>query len=211
MPHRNFKKFLVEIAVLALVSFACGQKKTETPGEEKSITPRSVLMVIAPQEFRDEEFKSPFEYLKNLSHNVRVASTDTTTATGMLGMKVKPDLRIKDVDTLAYDALILVGGTGSVVYWDDQTVHQLVKYFARPPKLLAAICIAPVTLARAGVLKGKEATVYKNRTTLDELKKGGATYIEKDVVVSENIITASGPKASDKFAQAIAKALENHQ
>jgi protease I len=165
-------------------------------------------MIIAPRDFRDEEFKTPYEYLTSLGHKVVVASTDTTVATGLLDMKVKPDLKIDSVDTLAFDALILVGGSGSVIYWDNQTVHQLVKHFARPPKLLAAICLATVTLARAGVLKGKEATAFKDRNTIDELKKGGATYIDKDVVISSNIITASGPKAADKFAKAIATALE---
>lgn len=212
MLYQNFMKLLVRTAVWSLISLACGQNKTESqtaqPSEESLIKPRSVLMIIAPRDFRDEEFKAPYEYLTSLGHKVVVASTDTTVATGLLDMKVKPDLKIDSVDTLAFDALILVGGSGSVIYWDNQTVHQLVKHFARPPKLLAAICLAPVTLARAGVLNGKAAAVFKQPATIEELKKGGATYVDKDVVISGNIITASGPQASEKFAKAIAKALE---
>ena len=215
MLKRDFSYLLVLIAVFFLVSLACGQNKTESQNAQlsanESIRPRSVLIVIAPKEFRDEEFKIPYDYLKNLGHKVLVASTDTTIATAMLDMMVKPDMKIDNVDTLAYDAMILVGGTGSVIYWDNQAVHQLVKYFARPSRLLAAICLAPVTLARAGVLKNKSATVFKDRATLDELKKGGAKYIEKDVVISGNIITGSGPQASEKFAKAIARALASNQ
>jgi len=215
MGLSEFKKFLALLVAWVLISPACGQKKPEPPTtkptEEKPITHRSVLMVIAPRDFRDEEFKIPFEYLKNLGHKVTVASTDTIKAIGMLDLEVKPDLKLEAVDTLAYDAMILVGGTGSVIYWDNKTVHQLAKYFARPPKLLAAICLAPVTLARAGVLKDKEATVYKDRETLAELKKGGAQYREKDVVVCGNIITASGPQAAEKFAQAIGQALQSKE
>lgn len=124
---------------------------------------------------------------------------------------VKPDLKINDIDSLAYDGLILVGGSGSIIYWDNPTVRQLVKYFARPPKILAAICLAPVTLARAGILKDRFAAIYKDRTTIDELRKGGAKYVEKDIVISDNIITASGPQASEKFAKAIAKVLASNQ
>lgn len=215
MLNRNFNCLLVLIVVFCLINLACGQKKSEPeptqPKQEKPITPRSVVMIIAPKEFRDEEFKVPYDYLKNLGHNIQVASTDTTKATGMLNLTVKPDLLIENIDTLAFDALILVGGTGSAIYWDNPKVHQLLKYYARPSRVLASICIAPVSLARAGVLKDKEATVYKDRSTLDEFKKGGVKYVEKEVVISENIITASGPQASEKFAQAIAQALEKNQ
>lgn len=213
MLNRNFNCLLVLIVVFCLINLACGQKKSEPAQSkpEKPITSRSVVMIIAPNEFRDEEFKVPYDYLKDLGHNVIVASTDTTKATGMLNLTVKPDLLIENIDTLAFDALILVGGTGSAIYWDNQIVHQLLKYYARPSRVLASICIAPVSLARAGVLKGKQATVYKDRSTLDEFKKGGAKYVEKEVVISGNIITASGPQASEKFAQAIAQALEKNQ
>ncbi len=213
MLNRDFKCLLV--LIFFLINLACGQKKSEPQStqstEEKQIIPRSVVMVIAPKDFRDEEFKTPYDYLKELGHNILVASTDTAKATGMLDLTVKPDLLIENIDTLAFDALILVGGTGSAIYWDNQIVHQLLKYYARPPRVLASICIAPVSLARAGVLKDKEATVYKDRSTLDEFKKGGAKYVEKEVVISGNIITASGPQASEKFSQAIAQALEKNQ
>ena len=215
MLNRNFNCLLVLIVVFCLANLACGQKKSEPEptqtNEEKQITSRSVVMIIAPKEFRDEEFKVPYDYLKNLGHTIMVASTDTTKATGMLDLIVKPDLLIENIDTLAFDALILVGGTGSAIYWDNQIVHQLLKYYAHPPHILAAICIAPVSLARAGVLKDKQATVYKDRSTLDEFKKGGVKYVEKEVVISDNIITASGPQASQKFAQAIAQTLEKNQ
>lgn len=215
MLNRNFNCLLVLIVVFCLINLACGQKESEPesaqPKQEKQIISRSVVMIIAPKEFRDEEFKVPYDYLKNLGHTIMVASTDTTKATGMLDLTVKPDLLIENIDTLAFDAFILVGGTGSAIYWDNQIIHKLLKYYARPPRVLASICIAPVSLARAGVLKNKQATVYKDRSTLDEFKKGGVKYVEKEVVISGNIITASGPQASEKFAQAIAQALEKNQ
>lgn len=208
-----FRRLLILIVVFSLMSTACGQKKPKPeptqPTEKKSVTPRSVLFVIAPRDFRDEEFKVPYDYLKSFGHKIAVASSDTTEAIGMLNMVVKPDLRLDNVDTLAYDAMVLVGGSGSVIYWDNKIVHQLVNHFARPPKLLASICLAPVILARSGVLKAKEATVYKNRSTIDEFKKAGVKYVEKDIVVTGNIITASGPQAAEKFAKAIEQALEN--
>lgn len=166
------------------------------------------IMIIAPRAFRDEEFRIPYEFLTKLGHKVNVASRDTTLATGMLGLALKPQLTIKQIDTLNYDGLILVGGTGASIYWDDPIVHQLARHFAsKPNKIAAAICIAPITFARAGILKDKKATVYQDRFTISEFKKYGVIYVKADVVISDNIITASGPNAATKFAQAIAKSI----
>ncbi|MCX7784989.1 MAG: DJ-1/PfpI family protein [candidate division WOR-3 bacterium] len=163
------------------------------------------IMIIAPRAFRDEEFRVPYEFLTKIGHRVKVASRDTILATGMLGLALKPQLTIKEIDTLNYDGLILVGGTGASIYWDDPIVHRLVKHFAsKPNKIAAAICIAPITFARAGILKGKKATVFQDRFTLNEFKKYGVIYVKSDVVVSDNIITASGPDAAMNFAKAIA-------
>lgn len=214
---------VVYLISICIIVFSCGQKKgsavepRSTAGKNISFLKaesiklsidttkiKRFVMVIAPRAFRDEEFKVPYELLTKIGHRVNVASIDTILAIGILGTALKPQLTIKNIDTLKYDGIILVGGTGAAIYWDDSTVHRLVQYFARTPnKIVAAICLAPVTLARAGILAGKKATVFEDKTTIAELKNRGALYEKADVVVSGKIITASGPQASEKFAQAI--------
>lgn len=72
-------------------------------------------------------------------------------------------------------------------------------------KIVGAICIAPVTLARAGLLKNKKVTTYSS--TINDIKSAGAKYTGNDVERDGNIITASGPAAAQKFGEAIVKAL----
>lgn len=164
------------------------------------------IMILAPRAFRDEEFKIPYELLTRTGHKVTVASRDTVLATGLLGMALKPHITVKDIDSLAYDGMVLVGGTGAAIYWDDKIVHNLARYFARTPnKLVAAICLAPITLARAGILTGEKATVFKDRATIAEFKAKEVLYQKTDVVISGNVITAASPQDSEKFARAIAK------
>ncbi|MEO0075050.1 MAG: DJ-1/PfpI family protein [candidate division WOR-3 bacterium] len=163
------------------------------------------VMVIAPRAFRDEEFKIPYEYLTGLGHKIKVASRDTILATGLLGLALKPQITVKEIDTLAFDGMILVGGTGAAIYWDDLLLHQMIRHFSqRPHKLIAAICLAPITLARAGILTNKKATVFKDRFTLNEFKQKQVLYVESGVVISGNVITAASPQDADKFAKAIA-------
>jgi len=67
----------------------------------------------------------------------------------------------------------------------------------------AAIGLSPVVLAKAGILKGIKATVYPDDKAIDELKKNGAGYKNKDVITSGSIITARNPESAKKFAEEI--------
>lgn len=64
-----------------------------------------------------------------------------------------------------------------------------------------------MVLAKAGALKGKNATYSETPAAFREMKIGGAVLVNKPVVVDGKIITANGPPASKKFAAAIVKAL----
>jgi protease I len=123
----------------------------------------------------------------------------------MLGLRVRPDLVIADVDPAAFDGLVLVGGAGAMHLAGDTLVRSIVKAFDDARKPIGAICLAPVILARAGVLKGIKATVYPS--SRDELEKGGAVRSKADVEVAGRIVTASGPKAALPFAKAFYRRL----
>jgi protease I len=93
------------------------------------------------------------------------------------------------------------------VYFDDPVAQNIAKEAVRENKILAAICIAPVILANAGVLRNKKATVFPSEK--ETLINAGAQYTGKDVEVDGNIITASGPQAAEKFAATIKSSIIN--
>jgi len=167
---------------------------------------KKAVMVIAPQDFRDEELFEPKAILEKCGVEVKIASASADIALGKLGAKVKPDLLIKDIRIKDLDALIFVGGIGASRYFDDQLLHQLIKHALKENRVVAAICIAPVILARAGVLKAKRATAFSSEEK--EIKGAGARYSGRPVERDANIITAAGPFAATEFGREIAKALE---
>ncbi|MBL7131463.1 MAG: DJ-1/PfpI family protein [Candidatus Omnitrophica bacterium] len=167
---------------------------------------KKVLMVIANKDFRDEEFKFPFAALKREGYDVVIASSMLSSAKGMLGMSVVPDILLATARPLDYDAVIFVGGIGAQIFWDDVNAHQLAKNMYEDNKIVAAICIAPVILANAGILEGKKATVWKSES--HRLEFQGASYTGRSVEVDGNIITADGPLSAEEFAQAIIKKLK---
>ncbi len=189
-----------------LVFSFCGQKK-EIKKEEIKIT-KKVIFLIAPKDFRDEEFKIPYDYLQKVGVKITVVSQETTEAVGMLGMKVKPDISLDNLNYEDYDGFILIGGAGSVFYWNNRKVWEICRYFNEKNKLLAGICLAPITIVKSGVLNGRKATCFIDKKALEEFKNANVEYVNKDVVVDGNIITANGPEAAEKFAKALLEYLK---
>ena len=166
---------------------------------------KKVVMIIAHDNFRDEELAVPKNILEQSGIEVKIASTDLSPARGMLGAKVKPDILVGDISVIDFDAVVFIGGGGASQYWDDPTAQQLAENFATTGRLVGAICIAPVTLANAGILKGKRATVWPSEA--DRLRSGGANYTGRPVETDGNIITAAGPQAAREFGEELLRAL----
>ena len=172
----------------------------------KALAGKKVLMVIAPKDFRDEELFEPKKIFEEAGAGVSVASVKNVSASGMLGGKATPDLLVSEANADEYDAVVVVGGMGSPEFlWSDKKLHKLLRDINDRAKVVAGICLSGAVLAKAGLLEGKQATVYKTDESLKEFEKGGAKYINKDVVTDGRIVTASGPHAAKEFGKAIVK------
>jgi len=188
----------VKISILTLMSiFICGI----ILGGEAQMTGKKVVMIISNRDYRDEELEAPKRVFESAGVEVKIASTSLSKASGMLGGSTKPDILVNDIKVDDYDAIIFVGGGGSSCYWNDRKAHQIASETVAKDKILGAICIAPVTLANAGVLKGKRATV--SSVEKGELKSKGANYTGKGVEVDGKIITAEGPSHAEEFGRTI--------
>jgi protease I len=198
------KLSLLLIIVLILGSSACG-KPTPTPEAAPTLQGKSILMILPHRDFRDEEYREPRRIFEGKGATITVASSSLEVAKGALGAQVKPDLLLKDVAVGDYDAIVFIGGPGAQEYWDDPVAHAVAQEAVAQGKVLAAICIAPATLAKAGVLQGKKATTFSSE--VEELKAYGANYTGASVERDGLIVTANGPQAAAEFAEEIAKAL----
>ena len=171
---------------------------------EKRLEGTRVALVIAPEQFRDEELFTPKQKLEEVGVSTEVVSSVLDEATGMLGGTAKPGALIKDLRAHELDAVIVVGGMGSPTHlWNDPDLLNLLKELHASGKVVAAICLSGAVLANAGVLSGKKATVWPMPESLEALEKGKATYIEEPVVQDGKVITANGPEAAEEFASVI--------
>ncbi|NLY10666.1 MAG: DJ-1/PfpI family protein [Firmicutes bacterium] len=166
---------------------------------------KTIVLVIAENQFRDEEYQIPKDAFERAGFKTITASTTTNIAIGKLGMEVKPDITVDKIDTNTIDALVYVGGGGSEQYFEDELAHRLAREMVDKDKVLAAICIAPVILANAGVLTGKTCTVFPDGAPT--LKENGANYTGNLIETDGKIITGNGPEAAEGFANPIINCL----
>ncbi len=193
----------VLIATAALAACACAAQERET---EKPLAGKNVLMIIASQKFRDEELKEPREVLKSKGAEVVVASSRKGDCKGMLGAVEKVSKTLKEVKVSEYDAVLFVGGVGAQEYFKSAAAHAVAKKAYEGGAVVGAICIAPMILARAGLLKDKKATIWKGFA--EKFKAEKVNYTGADVERVGRIVTANGPKVARKFGETVAKMLE---
>ena len=162
-----------------------------------------IVMIIASSNFRDEELSIPKAIFEKNGYTVSIASNSLSECIGMLGLRVKPDIALNKILVTDYDAIVFVGGTGSQEYFTDIVAHKLAKDSFTQGKILAAICLAPIILANAGLLTGKNATCNDPQ----QIIKKAAHYTGKSVEQDGKIITGNGPESSKVFAETILRLL----
>lgn len=175
---------------------------------EKQLTGKKVLIVVPRTQFREEEVFEPQRILERDGAEVVIASTAEGTCRGMRDGMIEARVALGDVQAADYDALVIAGGSSvPEFFWKDKKLAELAASMAEADKVVAAISLSTVVLAKAKILEGKNATVYFLPEALEELKSNGAVYVKDKVVVEGKVITAEGPKEARGFGNAIAGAL----
>jgi len=175
-----------------------------------SLNNKKIAIIIAFRDFRDGEYFIPKEILEEAGIKVKTASNKMGRAIGADGGDTEVDLLVSELNPADFEAIIFVGGPGCLANLDNEDSYKVVKETVSQNKVLASICISPTILAKAGVLKGKRATVWsspKDRSPVRNLEAKGAIYEDKPVVVDGKIITANGPAAAEAFGLAVVDAL----
>lgn len=196
------------LVAAALATVGLGQPPP-IPGEPApaGAPGRTVLVYLPQQLFNEQEFEPALQRMSRAGVETRLAASDSGVAVSVSQLVVRLDLPLRDANAADYAGLVLVGGSGAAVYWDDSLLQAKCREFAAGGKIVAAIGIAPVTLARAGVLKGRKATVFRDRATVDWLRQAGARFSFKGVVADRNVITAASAEQARAFGQAVAEAV----
>lgn len=170
---------------------------------------KKALLIIAHNDFRDEEYFIPKQILENNGIKVKTASNERGIAIGRFGGEADVDFLLEEINVKDFDAIVFIGGSGAKELLDNEISYNVAKQAANG-KILAAICIAPVILANAQVLNKKKCTVWSSdmdKSAVKIIKENGGEYIKKGLVIDQNIITGENADFAQDFGLAISKAL----
>ena len=176
----------------------------------KTIENKKIAMIVAHRDFRDEEYFVPKEILEGAGAEVKTASNKMGRALGADGGDVEVELLLENLNPADFDAIVFIGGPGCLENLDNEDSYKVARETVSQGKVLASICISPTILAKAGVLKGKKATVWSSsmdKSSVKILEENGAIYQDEVVVIDGKIITGNGPEAAKDFGEAIIEVL----
>src|SRR5262245_32235953 len=175
---------------------------------DKRLAGKTIALVIPHTQFRDEEFFEPKRILESEGATVIVASGSARTCYGTQGGPAQASRAIADVKADEINALVICGGPSvPEFFWNDKKLQELASAMSAAGKVVAAICLSTVVLAKAKLLAGKQATVYFLPQAIQELKSAGATYVSEPLIVQDKLILAEGPQESKHFEEGSRTAL----
>ena len=129
-----------------------------------------------------------------LGFTIVTATPGATPVTSMGGRRVTPDAAVEDLDPARFDGLVICGG----MIWESDAAPDFgdtIRAFAASGRLVAGICAATLSLARAGVLDDAAHTSngLEFLETAGPAYRGKAGYRQTPAAVRDGkIVTAAG-------------------
>ncbi len=121
------------------------------------------------------------------------------------GVRLIPEILIKDIDVAAYDALAIPGGFAEFGFYEDvyrEEFLQVIRNFHAAGKPIAAICTGGLPVAKSGVLNGRKGTTYSknNSIRIQTMKSFGVDTQAQPIVEDANVITSWDPSTATDVA-----------
>lgn len=114
------------------------------------------------------------------------------------GFSVIPDQLLSEVNLDSFDAIAIPGGFEGAGFYKDAYSEQFIdaiRHFETSEKPVASVCVASLSLGKAGIINNRHAIVYHyaDGTRKSELEAFGAIFIDRPIVRDGNLITSTGP------------------
>ena len=156
-------------------------------------------IILTADGVEDSELFYPNYRLLEEGWQVDIAAPAAGSVKGKVGLSLKANKAIEDVDAGQYDLLVLPGGKGPETVRLIPNALEVTRKMLEAGKVVMAICHGPQVLISAKVLKGRKATCYKG--VKDDLIQAGAEFSDKEVVVDGNLVTSRTPEDLPAFCR----------
>lgn len=164
------------------------------------------IAVLLEELFDERELIYPYYRLLEEGYEVHLVGTHKDTVyRSKNGFSQKSTHSSLDISSKDYDAVIIPGGFSPDYMRRCKATVDFVRDMNKDKKTIAAICHGPWLLASSCDLKGKNITSFYS--IKDDLTNAGANYLNEEVVIDGNLITARTPKDLPAFLKVIIQSL----
>ncbi|MCH3921302.1 DJ-1 family glyoxalase III [Limosilactobacillus sp.] len=167
-----------------------------------------VAVVFAPG-CEEVEGLSIIDVLRRMGIDTTMVGLENLKVPGAHGIELTCDT-VMDDSLLDYDVVAFPGGRGGAQKLRDNTkLADLMRERNRQGKWDAAMCAAPIALAKYGLLDGRDYTCFPGINEEVDASAKNAHFKEDITVVDEagKVITSRGPATALAFAFQIAEVL----
>jgi protease I len=161
---------------------------------------KNIAFLIADL-YEDLEFWYPYLRLKEEGAYTQIIGKERGKYQGKNCLPAEADIGIGEASPEDYDALVIPGGYAPDHLRRTKEMIDFVGKMHNHGKIIAAICHAGWVLASAGIISDKKVTSFFS--IKDDLVNAGADWMDREVVVDENIITSRNPGDLPAFCRAI--------
>jgi len=156
--------------------------------------------------FEEIEAITAVDVLRRANLNVIVAGVGKRLIRGAHNLVVKTDMTIGNYRNVPHAVVVPGGSVGVRNLARSKKAALFLRNAYERNSIIAAICAAPAyVIAPLGLLRERKATCYPGCE--GELKKYGARFVKKDIVLDGAFITSRGPGTAFDFALAIVEVL----
>lgn len=168
----------------------------------------SKIAILLTDMFEDDEYTVPAKAFENSGHDIiNIGLEKKSVVNGKKkDTSVKIDATVQDTSVADIDALFIPGGYSPDKLRIHQPVVNFVSDFVKSGKPVFSICHGPQLLITADVLKGKKVTGWKS--IKKDIENAGATYIDQEVVVDDNLVSSRSPGDLPAFVDETLKKLK---
>jgi len=164
------------------------------------------LAILIENLYDEKEFVFPYYRLLEEGYQVDILGTKkNTTYKGKHGLPFQSDLSTEEANPNDYLGLIIPGGFSPDYMRRCQATIDFTKAMHKQKKVIAAICHAPWLLISSIDLSKHKLTGYSSLKI--DIENAGATYVDEEVVVSENLITSRNPNDLPVYLKTILQQL----
>jgi protease I len=104
------------------------------------------------------------------------------------GYHIQAEIAFKDVNPAEYVGLFISGGRAPEYLRYDQDLLRITRHFFEAKKPVAVVCHGIEIVTAANVIRGRTVTTVA-KCALDA-EQGGATYVDRPVVLDGNLVSA---------------------